>query len=279
MKTNTRKSIAELAAEARQRSEASQETASLALEAQDLSAEDRAHMTLASVDNDEISQALKDIDIAGQAITSDPMVRHKFLTAQIAILAGEEKPDPEVVLSRLFSALAQHLPKTPGNDDPGKAIPLFKSWDNRDDARKHCVGTAPISLTNMFRKGRKDTIKSGRRRFLSPCTVLDRDAFNQMRDLLNRSTDYLVERLDNNASIKLRDAVWLAANLVVDSEMASSQWMERMYSPGENQDKVEHKKNGRAYYHFVLSNEEHFLLPLGERSKRLFDQLKALAES
>jgi|GEM_PF-7062302 len=279
-KGTTMTRLLELAAQARQMQTAGQERAELAIVGEVLTPEDRAAIQqLAQSGNEEAARELEQLDGAEIAIFTDPFARNAYLRKQVELLAKEDSPGLDEVIARLFALQAQTMPGKHGKMLP--AIPLLVTHARERDAKKQLCGEQPIVLVKASRKnrGRKDEHIDARiEQYLAPATVVDRQTFRLFKLVLTKAAEVLITRLDNAEKMNLRQVVWYAVHLVPQSQVVSPKWADRILEKRAD-GTFERRDTRQSYLRFELSTHEIYIVPKNDRTERLMEQLKALAES
>ncbi len=282
------RSITELVAKAQQRQDESKAIAANAIVGENLTDEDRAYLEseakhgATQAERDEMAQALHDLEEAREMTFTDPIVRAAFFRARMAALAAEESPIPEVVLATMFSMQATRMRTKQGIKDAAPILALWKTWRDAQRHDKHPI-VQPASQRKHARKGNGEFFAARGQNFLVPVSVLDREAFGQLKGLLKRMPAVLAAWLASNKT-GVRQAAWFALHFLPGAQMLDTVWFGRMFA---EQDGIIRRHdtgviktpnpNGKSYLRFELSPNEILVAEESEESRAVIDALKVLA--
>lgn len=279
-----KRSLLELAAKARQQHEEGTIIAGNALQGETLTEADRVYMenfinnpTTSPAERDEVVLALRDMEEAREMTFTDAIVRAAFFRGRIAALAAEESPLPEMVLATMFSAQATRMRTKQGIQ---KTIPILAVWNSWRDAQRHDKHpiVQPASQRKRARNGHGREFFAARgQNFLVPASIIDREAFEQLKGLLKRMPAVLAAWLPSSET-GLHQATWFALHFLPGAQMLDTTWFKRMF---EDKDGTLKRRDngGKTYLRFDLSPNEILVVEESEDSRAVVDALKAMVST
>jgi hypothetical protein len=278
MNDNTRRpSLAELAELAAQAEETGKFHADYAIEGESMGPEALARIQKAAMAGHESSQeAITALQESRIMTFRDPFARAAYFRGRLEAHAKEEQPDPDKVLSTIFSAQAKTMfVKGDRGMERQRAIPLFTAHEDRRQAAKALGGDIlPLRFPNSERKEQgtpREHITGESFMFLAPTTVADREPYEVLRQLLARMPVVLVQHFEGQARFDVRQAVWLALHLFFGA---------RVFHPGAVRRNFEQtggklqQKHG-TYVGYCLSSHEHLVLEDTPAAARFVELLQA----
>jgi len=272
--------ISALAARAAQENEDAAYVASTVTENENMTAEQRANIEkLAAAGDAEAQEALEFIDEAREATFTDALVREKHFRNVILTLPDEPTLDPDRVLMLLFSGISKRMKVRTGRDsvEIKPASPLFRVFDNRNQARKYTK--QPIRIPHAFRRADAKGVRRISARgvdYVVPATVLDNGAFDAMKKVLESMPAHFFAWFGKSTNLpRTRDIVWNALHMLPDSMVLDQVWFGRIFEPN-GEGTFKRIENGQLYVRFNLSDNEIFLTPATEQSHEFINKLKRL---